>query len=105
MDLVTDITGVIVTADALHTVAAHARYLHRRGTFSLFLVNENRPTLFTQLDALDGNEHTNDAITVHRTEEANSGRHETLPCACSPSPKARPAFTPVPVGPLGGARI
>lgn len=101
VDLVTDISGVIVTADALHTVAAHARYLHRRGAFSLFPAKENRPTLFTQLDALDGNAHTNDAITVHRTEEANSGRYEPLPCACSPSPKARSAFTPVPVGPLG----
>ncbi|MEU2995471.1 ISAs1 family transposase [Streptomyces griseoincarnatus] len=76
LDLVTDISGMIVTADALHTVAAHARYLHRRGAFGLFPVKENRPTLFAQLDALDWDEHTNTAITVHRTEETNSGRHE-----------------------------
>ncbi|MFE6975593.1 ISAs1 family transposase [Streptomyces sp. NPDC057682] len=76
LDLIADITGAIVTADALHTVAGHARYLHRRGTFGLFPVKENRATLFTQLDALDWNEQTNTAISVVRTEETNSGRHE-----------------------------
>lgn len=76
LDMIADVSGAIVTADALHTVADHAHYLHRRGAFGLFPVKENRPTLFTQLDALDWNETTNPAITMHRTEETNSGRHE-----------------------------
>lgn len=76
LDLVADITGAIVTADALHTVANHARYLNRRGAFGLFPVKENRSTLFAQLDALDWDERTNTAITLHRTEETNSGRRE-----------------------------
>ena len=77
LDLIADLTGAIVTADALHTVAAHARYLHRRGAYGLFPVKENRATLFAQLDALDWDETSNKAVTVHRTEETNAGRHET----------------------------
>ncbi|WP_405717534.1 ISAs1 family transposase [Streptomyces sp. NBC_01537] len=76
LDLIADITGAIVTADALHTVAGHAHYLHRRGAFGLFPVKENRSTLFAQLDTLDWDETTNSHITVHRTQETNSGRHE-----------------------------
>ncbi|MGX4694992.1 ISAs1 family transposase [Streptomyces sp. JNUCC 63] len=76
LDLIADITGAIVTADALHTVADHAHYLHSRGAFGLFPVKENRSTLFAQLDALDWDERTNPHITVVRTEETNSGRHE-----------------------------
>ena len=68
LDLIADITGAIVTSDALHTVAGHAHYLHRRGAFGLFPVKENRSTPFAQLDALDWDETTNPHITVHRTE-------------------------------------
>ncbi|MEU9730695.1 ISAs1 family transposase [Streptomyces sp. NPDC048002] len=92
LDLVTDISGMIVTADALHTVAAHARYLHRRGAFGLFPVKENRPALFAQLDALDWDEHTNTAITVHRTEETNSGRHEIRIVRVQPLADGQVAF-------------
>ncbi|MGW0827892.1 ISAs1 family transposase [Streptomyces sp. NPDC002845] len=76
LDMIADISGAIVTADALHTVAGHARYLHRRGAFGLFPVKENRSALFARLDALDWDETTNPHIAVHRTEETNSGRHE-----------------------------
>ncbi|MFB7499384.1 ISAs1 family transposase [Streptomyces sp. NPDC056161] len=76
LDLIADITGAIVTADALHAVADHAHYLHRRGAFGLFPVKENRSTLFAQLDTLDWDEHTNPHITVVRAEETNSGHHE-----------------------------
>ncbi|MFF3918318.1 hypothetical protein [Streptomyces sp. NPDC001852] len=66
-----------MTADTLHTVADHARYLHRRGAFGLFPVKENRAALFAQLDALNWDETTNPQISMVRTEETNSGRHET----------------------------
>ncbi|MEU6402928.1 hypothetical protein [Streptomyces sp. NPDC046985] len=59
LDLIADITGPIVTADALHTVADHARYLHRRGAFGLFPVRENRAALLARLDALNWDETTN----------------------------------------------
>ncbi|MCW2860132.1 MAG: transposase [Actinoallomurus sp.] len=36
-----DITGAIITADALHTVQAHATYLLKRGAFYVFTVKEN----------------------------------------------------------------
>jgi hypothetical protein len=58
-------------------VAGHAGYPHRRGAYGLFLVKENRARLFAQLNALDWDESSNKAVTVHRTEEVNSGRHET----------------------------
>ncbi|WP_406729622.1 ISAs1 family transposase [Streptomyces sp. GD-15H] len=76
LDLIADITGAIVTADALHTAADHAHYLYRRGAFGFFPVKENRATLFVRLDALDWDETTNAQVTVVRTEENNSGRHE-----------------------------
>lgn len=76
LDLVADISGMIVTADALHTIAGHARYLHARGAFGLFPVKENRPVLFAQLDALDRDERSNTQVSVDRTAETNAGRHE-----------------------------
>lgn len=47
-----DITGVVITADALHTQRGTARYLHGRKAEFVFCVKENQPTLFACLDAL-----------------------------------------------------
>ena len=47
-----DLAGRVVTADALHTAAAHARYLHARGADYVFTVKENQSKLHTQLDCL-----------------------------------------------------
>lgn len=47
-----DLRGVVVTADALHTQKAHARYLHRHGGHYLFVVKANQPTLYGRLRAL-----------------------------------------------------
>ncbi|MBL1086075.1 hypothetical protein JK359_29635 [Streptomyces actinomycinicus] len=52
LDLIHDINSATVIADALHTVADHSRHPHRRGTFGLFPVKENRSALFAPLDAL-----------------------------------------------------
>lgn len=49
-----DLTGTVITADALHSVAAHARYLCQRGGHYVFTVKTNRPKLYPQLDALPG---------------------------------------------------
>lgn len=48
-----DLLGVLVTADALHCQAAHAKYLiEQRGAHYLFTVKGNQPKLRTQLAAL-----------------------------------------------------
>jgi predicted transposase YbfD/YdcC len=48
-----DIAGAVITADALHTVRAHATYLRKRGAFYVFTVKGNTPALFAGIDALD----------------------------------------------------
>ncbi|GAA3771102.1 hypothetical protein [Streptomyces chiangmaiensis] len=54
LDLIADITGAIVTADALHTVADHAHYLHHRGASasspSRKPLHPVRPTRRTRLE-------------------------------------------------------
>lgn len=47
-----DITGVIVTADALHTQPGHAEYLIGRGAHYLLTVKANQPSLLAQLQNL-----------------------------------------------------
>ena len=47
-----DLTGVVVTADALHTQRDHARYLHARGAHYVFTVKTGWPRVYTQLDSL-----------------------------------------------------
>ena len=47
-----DITGAIVTADAMHTQRAHVTYLHGRGAHYLLTVKGNQPSLLRQLRAL-----------------------------------------------------
>jgi hypothetical protein len=44
-----DITGVVLTADAMHTQREHVAYLHRRGAHYLFIVKANQPTLPKQM--------------------------------------------------------
>jgi predicted transposase YbfD/YdcC len=45
LDTITDLRGVVVTADALHCQRNHAAYLHARGAHYLFTVKGNQPTL------------------------------------------------------------
>jgi predicted transposase YbfD/YdcC len=47
-----DLTGTVITADALHTQDRHATYLHQRGGHYVFIVKNNRPKLRTQLAGL-----------------------------------------------------
>lgn len=47
-----DITGTVITADALHTQDRHATYLHERGGHYVFIVKNNRPKLRAQLTGL-----------------------------------------------------
>lgn len=47
------LTGVVVTADALHTQHEHAHYLNRRGAFYVFTVKGNQPTLLKSIQTLN----------------------------------------------------
>lgn len=52
LDTISDLDGVIVTADAMHTQRCHAIYLHDRGGHYVLTVKANQPTLHKQLQAL-----------------------------------------------------
>src|SRR4051812_4797679 len=47
-----DLSGVVITADALHCQREHARWLHERGGHYLFTVKANQPTLRRAVAAL-----------------------------------------------------
>ncbi|HET9142334.1 ISAs1 family transposase [Actinophytocola sp.] len=67
-----DLTGAVITADALHTTRAHARYLHRRGAHYVFTVKANQHRLHQRLAALPwpaGTHHTSTAIRHGRREQ------------------------------------
>jgi len=64
--------GVIVTADALHTPRAHARYLREHGGDYVLIAKGNQPNLFAALDDLPWT-----TIEVGHTEEENGhGRRD-----------------------------
>ncbi|MCI3926188.1 ISAs1 family transposase [Paenibacillus sp. TRM 82003] len=69
----TDLNGAVITADALHTQRAHARYLYEHhGAHYLFTVKRNQPTLHDQLAALPwGRIHQQ-----HASSERSHGRQE-----------------------------
>ncbi|MGI8446111.1 MAG: ISAs1 family transposase [Streptosporangiaceae bacterium] len=47
-----DVTGAVITADAMHAQRDHATYLARRGAHYVLTVKRNQPGLFTQLASL-----------------------------------------------------
>ncbi|MEU9247438.1 transposase family protein [Streptomyces sp. NPDC048385] len=81
LDLIADITSAIVTADTLHTVADHARYLHRRGAFGLFPSKRTAPP----------SSHSTGTRPPTPTSPCTAPRRPTravtrsASCACSPS--------------------
>jgi predicted transposase YbfD/YdcC len=76
-----DLTGVIVTADALHTTAEHARYLHQRGARYVFLVKGNRGYLHRNLLTLPWTD-----AQPHHTCDTGHGRHEHRTIQVLPAP-------------------
>jgi predicted transposase YbfD/YdcC len=67
-----DLTGVVVTADALHTTQDHARYLHHQGAYYVFTVKGNQHRLYHRLAALPwphGQHHTSTTIGHGRLEQ------------------------------------
>jgi predicted transposase YbfD/YdcC len=68
-----DITGAIITADALHTQRAHAAYLRGRGAHYIFVAKGNQPGLHAQLRALPWT----DIPAAHTASGKGHGRIET----------------------------
>ena len=92
-----DITGALVTADALHVQKDTARYLveEKDADYLFTAVKENQPGLFAALDALAWE----DAPIAHVMEDKGHGRHETrtiqvlpAPDGCFPTPP-RPSWS------------
>jgi predicted transposase YbfD/YdcC len=52
LDLLPELRGCLITADALHTQTGHVTYLAGRGAHYLFTVKDNQPTLRRALAAL-----------------------------------------------------
>jgi predicted transposase YbfD/YdcC len=68
-----DITGAVITADALHAVRSHAVYLHDRGAHYVLTVKSNQPALRAQLARLPWGQ----VSVAHRRRETGHGRIET----------------------------
>lgn len=68
-----DLTGLVITSDAMQTQRANARFLcEDKNAHFIFPVLDNQPTLFDRLDTLPW---TEVPITA-RTEDRDRGRHE-----------------------------
>ena len=81
-----DITGMLITADCLHTQRAHARYLHARDADYVFCVKDNQPGLFAALDTLAWT----DVPVTHTTTDRGHGRIETRTLQVMPAPPDLP---------------
>lgn len=79
-----DISGALVTADALHVQRDTARYLveDKKADYLFTAVKDNQPSLFAALDALDWE---NTPVT-HATRDLGHGRHETRTIQVLPAP-------------------
>lgn len=67
-----DLSGAVVTADALHTQHEHARQILAAGGHYLFIVKGNQPTLHRRLKTLPWRA----ALLNDRTDEHGHGRRE-----------------------------
>lgn len=68
-----DLTGFVITSDAMQTQRANARFLReQKDAHFIFPVLENQPTLFDRLDTLAWK----DVPITARTEDQDRGRHE-----------------------------
>jgi predicted transposase YbfD/YdcC len=67
-----DLTGVVITADALHTQRDHVQDLHERGAHWVLSVKGNQPRLRHQLAQIPWRE----VEPAHRSAETTHGRRE-----------------------------
>ena len=76
-----DITGALVTADALHVQKETARYIveDKKADYLFTAVKDNQPSLFAALDALDWQ---NTPVT-HVMRDRGHGRDKTHPAGAA----------------------
>lgn len=77
-----NLTGVVLTADALHTVRDHARYLTGRGGYYVFTVKKNQHRLHDLLHGLDWS-----PAEAHTTRNTGHGRAEHRVLDVLPAPQ------------------
>jgi predicted transposase YbfD/YdcC len=82
----TDLSGKIVTADALHTVKATAEFIHQAGGEFVLPVKENRKALFDVLDALPWHQ----VPVAHSATDRGHGRITTRTIQVMPAPEDLP---------------
>jgi predicted transposase YbfD/YdcC len=68
-----ELAGMVVTADALHAVRSHARYLHGRGAHYVLTVKPNQKTLHAQLARLPWAQ----IPVAYQSRDRGHGRRET----------------------------
>lgn len=73
LDSISDLTEVVVTADAMHAQRGHAEYLHGRGAHYVLTVKGNQPKLRRQLASLPWG----DVPDGHRETDTSHGRKVT----------------------------
>jgi predicted transposase YbfD/YdcC len=81
-----DLTGKIVTADALHPVKATANHIHEHGGEFVLPVKENRQALFDALDALPWGQ----VPIAHTATDKGHGRITTRTIQVLPAPDNLP---------------
>jgi len=81
-----DLSGAVVTADALHTVKATASYIHHQGGQFVFPVKENRRALFDALNKLPWL----DVPIAHHTVDKGHGRITRRTIRVLPAPANLP---------------
>lgn len=81
-----DLTGTVLTADALHTVKATADVIRARGGHFVLPVKENRGALFAALDALPWQE----TEIAHTSIDKGHGRITTRTIQVRPAPEDLP---------------
>ncbi|HEV2346029.1 MAG TPA: ISAs1 family transposase [Actinocrinis sp.] len=72
LDSIADLTGVVVTGDALHTQRAHATYLLRRDAHYIVIAKRNQKSFYQQIKALSWREVPLDA----HERDGEHGRRE-----------------------------
>jgi predicted transposase YbfD/YdcC len=77
-----DLAGVVVTADALHTVRDHARYVAERGADYVLIVKKNQHRLYDLLNTLPWQQ-----APTHTTTDTGHGRRERRTIQVLPAPE------------------
>jgi predicted transposase YbfD/YdcC len=82
LDQVTDLVGVVITADTLHTTRAHARYITGRGGHYVFVAKKQLHRLHNLLHSLDWT-----AAEQHTRQDTGHGRAEQRTLKVLPTPE------------------